>query len=220
MFIPGNPGIHYAREELGIRKSNLTKEKKDIDRQLYPVKRYRLPLTPLRKETFINALAETGSMTAAARAASGGNAKGPHYGLQTFYDEMRRDPNFAHAVELAKAEALGKVEAEIMRRAVQGYSRPVFQKGQLVGHEPVYSDNLLLRLAERLSPNDWSKREKLEHSGMLQNRQGMVMLEITPEDVLLLNHQAQHQFVGLLQQIRDAKEMIDEKPVPQISQST
>ncbi len=195
----------------------MTEDKQKIDRRTIQVRQCHRPLTKNRKKKFLEVLAETGSMTAAARASSGVHIKGPHYGLQTFYDEMRRDPNFAYAVELAKTEALGKVEAEIMRRGVEGYLRPIFQKGELVGHEPVYSDNLLLRLAERLHPQEWSKREKHEHSGMVPHQNGFVMLEIIPDDVLLLQPKAQNQLVTLLQQIRSVKQSKDEKPIRQIS---
>ena len=124
---------------------------------------------------------------------------------------------FARSMEAAKDAALAKVESEIMRRGVDGYLRPIFHKGQIVGHERVYSDNLLLRLAERLAPQDWSKREKHEHIGTFQHPQGLVMLEITPEDVLLLRPDKQYQLVELLQQIRDAKEVVNEKSIPQLS---
>jgi len=177
-------------------------------------------VTREREILFLEDLGESGSFIHAACVASGPHVRGPHFGSSTFYDHMKRNPAFAKAVEFAKAKALGKVEAEIMRRAVHGYLRPIFQKGELVGHEPVFSDNLLLRLATRLAPQDWAKQERHEHTDVVQHSNGFVMLEITPDDVLLLQPKEQKQFVELMQHIREAKEKKDEKPVRQISQST
>ncbi len=57
-------------------------------------------------------------------------------------------PAFAQEVEEAKNGALGRVEAAIMERAVGGVQRPIFQRGELVGHETLYSDNLLRHSAD------------------------------------------------------------------------
>ena len=111
--------------------------------------------------TFIDTLAATGSRCAAARAATPWS-KGKKGGLESFRDLMRRDPEFAREVEDAKAIALGRVEESIATRAIKGVQRPVFQKGGLVGHETVYSDHLLLRLAQRLDPEAWGNREKVD----------------------------------------------------------
>ena len=48
--------------------------------------------------------------------------------------------------------ALGRNEEEIHRRAFEGFLRPIFQQGQLVGHERVYSDTLALRMQSAHDP--------------------------------------------------------------------
>ena len=72
----------------------------------------------------------------------------------------------------------------IATRAVDGVQRPIYQKGELVGYEPVYSDHLLLRLAQRLDPPAWTDRQKLEHSAQVADDAGT--LSIAPDEVLLL----------------------------------
>ena len=135
-------------------------------------------MTEERKQKFLEALAESGSACAAARAATP-HPTGRRGGYSSFQALAARDPEFAAAVVEARSRALGKVEDAIMRRAVEGVRRPVYQGGVLVGHERVYSDPLLLRLAARLDPA-WAERQRVE-----QTHSCALLLE--PADVELLN---------------------------------
>ena len=49
--------------------------------------------------------------------------------------------------------AMGVLEREILRRAVEGTDRDVYYKGQVVGQERQYSDNLLMFRAKKLDPS-------------------------------------------------------------------
>ncbi len=162
----------------------------------------RREITEQRRRIFIETLQATGSMCAAARAATPWS-RGEKGGLESCRDLMRRDPTFALEVEEARDAALGRVEAEIVRRAVEGVQRPIFQKGELVGHEPVYSDHLLLRLAQRLDPSSWTDRQKVEHSGRVEH--AAVMLQVTAGDILLLPEEKQEVLVTLLSEIGELK---------------
>ena len=54
-----------------------------------------------------------------------------------------------------------RVEQEIFRRAVLGVERAVWHKGEVVGREVRYSDQLLLALVRRVDPAGWGERTEL-----------------------------------------------------------
>jgi hypothetical protein len=64
----------------------------------------------------------------------------------TVFNWRRSDAQFAEAWDEAVEMAYDLVEQEVMRRAVEGYDRPVFQKGEFVGMERQYSDALALAM--------------------------------------------------------------------------
>jgi len=60
------------------------------------------------------------------------------------------------------------VESEITRRAIEGVTRKQYDRnGRLISEEIEYSDNLLLRLAERLETGTWCRQRKIEHAGKI-----------------------------------------------------
>ncbi len=117
-------------------------------------------VTASRRRTFLKALEETGSTCAAARAATPW-ARGRHGGLSSFRDAAARDPEFAADWERAEEGALGRMEAEIARRAMTPTLRPVVSNGKVIAHEEQYDNKLLLCLARALAPDRWSERSKL-----------------------------------------------------------
>jgi hypothetical protein len=161
-----------------------------------------LKLTEGRKRAFIAALRRTGSIRAAARLATPGSATthGPH---TTFRDAIRRDPAFGAAVQDALDDALGSLEAEAMRRAVEGYQRPVYQKGELVGHETVYSDNMLLTLLRARAPETFSERRDVHVSGAVSHMHGVVT--IAASDLLLLDDHDRDTLMGVFNRLASAK---------------
>ena len=54
---------------------------------------------------------------------------------------------------LANRSALGVVEAEVHRRAIEGIDHPVIHQGVITDHYKQYSDNLLMFRAKRLDPS-------------------------------------------------------------------
>jgi hypothetical protein len=66
----------------------------------------------------------------------------------TAFKWKREDPQFAEAWEEAIEVGNDLLEQELRRRAVEGYDRPVFQKGFCVGFERVYSDNVAMMLLQ------------------------------------------------------------------------
>lgn len=154
-----------------------------------------------RKETFLAVLAETGSMAAAAAAATP-HGYGPRQGYATFYQLIKRDPEFAAAVEEAKNAALGHVEAEIRRRAFTPTKRPVFSKGELVGEFEDHRDanQLLLRLAERLDPSSWAQNKKVQVDGKIAHTHTAVA-SLTLEHLDLLDEGERNLLIDLLDKI-------------------
>ena len=76
------------------------------------------------RETFLKLLAESGNATVA--------ATGACIDRQTAYNTRNRDGKFAAQWAEAMEHAADLLEAEARRRAVEGVSEPVAQKGQLV----------------------------------------------------------------------------------------
>jgi len=106
-------------------------------------------LTPERLEVFLAELRKHGVVARAARAASP-HAKGSCVG--PFFGERERNPPFRQSWDEALLEAAGNAEHELYRRAQEGTDKPVFQRGQLVGHVREYSDRLLAQRVRALDP--------------------------------------------------------------------
>jgi hypothetical protein len=164
--------------------------------------------TPERCTVFLETLRKTASISAASEAATPwSSAEGA--GESTFRDLRRRDAAFAAEWDAALAGALGDVESALMRRALEPTSRPVFSKGELVGQELKYDNQLLLRVATRLNP-EWSDRSKVTHDGEVQHRLDVrgAFLSLQAADVLLLPRDEQERLIALVGKIRDAKKLL------------
>jgi hypothetical protein len=127
-------------------------------------RRHKFRITGRRSRRFLETLAETGNVTAAAAAA--GISRGGAY------DHRQIDDAFAAAWREAEEIAADKLEAEAWRRAVDGVSEPVISMGKLVRDEndqPVtiqrYSDNLLALLLRAHRPEKFRDRTSHEHTG-------------------------------------------------------
>jgi Homeodomain-like domain len=70
----------------------------------------------------------------------------------TIYRWRRDDPGFTQAYVDAMEAGTDVIEQEVWRRAVEGYDRPVFQGGKIVGLERVYSDRLAILLLRGRRP--------------------------------------------------------------------
>jgi hypothetical protein len=99
---------------------------------------------PLWVQPWLAAIAKTGINTAACRAA------GIHPSTPWHY--LKDNPDFQEEWDNARLIAKEALLVEARRRAVEGTMRPIVQKGELVGYENVYSDNLLLALLKSEFP--------------------------------------------------------------------
>ncbi len=74
------------------------------------------------------------------------------------------NPVFAKMWREAEAEGADVLEAEAWRRAVEGYDRPVYQSGVLVGTVREFSDTLMQTLLKGHKPDKYRERVSTEHS--------------------------------------------------------
>ena len=133
-----------------------------------------LPMTESRKNLFLAALLESGGVfsTACRVASPHSKAKGATPPCYTSWRAlMARDPEFASQVAETMEMVKEAVYSEIYRRAMEGVETPVFQKGErAVDHDGTpaslthYDNKLLLRLAARLDPENWSETKNVNHS--------------------------------------------------------
>lgn len=103
--------------------------------------------TPDRQRRFIEALADTGSVEAAARAVD--MAERGAY-------ELRRQPGaegFRAAWEAALAIGVQRIEDVAMNRALNGVEEPVYSYGKLVGTRQRYNDRLLMFILRNRAPD-------------------------------------------------------------------
>ncbi len=170
----------------------------------------RRPIDDQRKAIFLSVLAATGSMSAAANAASPhAEAKDGRGGYSTFRDLVRRDPIFAEQVVAARDRALGKVEEEIVKRAFTPDERPIFGKdGQLLGvaRDSRPANQMLLALARRLSPEAWSEKSQLQVDGRVIHEHRDDHTKLRAEHIDELTPAEQKVFTALLTKIYDAVE--------------
>jgi len=173
----------------------------------------RQALTDERKEVFLQVRRQTGSIRAAA-AASPHAAERDRPGYETFRDAINHDSEFAAQVAEAKNAALGKVEQAIAERAFSPEETPIFSKGEVVGYRRSYRDanNLLLRLAERLS-DDWAPKKNVK--GEVEHK---AVFGLTTQHLDMLNEPEREQLLGLLETIEQRSKSNGVKRIPSESQ--
>ena len=119
---------------------------------------------PVWQRAFIAALAETGIVAHAAKAAKVGTA--------AVYSLREVDAAFAEEWRLARESAADRMETEALRRAIEGTLEPVYGSGgyregtKKVGSIRRYSDTLLIFLLKGIRPEKY--RERRELSGSLE----------------------------------------------------
>jgi hypothetical protein len=120
-------------------------------------KQRRTRRTDRAREIFIATLSEFCNVSEAARAA--GIAR------STAYEWREDDAEFAALWDEAEQHAADKLEREAWRRAVEGVEKPVYYRGDEVGHVKEYSDRMLEILLKGHRPEKFVDRIKAEHSG-------------------------------------------------------
>jgi hypothetical protein len=155
----------------------------------------KLRLTRERQKRFVEALAETGNVTAAVRLAGTSRTRA--------YELRKTDPAFAAAWDEAEQVAADKLEAEAWRRAVDGIEEPMVSGGKLVrddNGQPIairrYSDQLLTALLRAHRPEKFRERTAVEIdiSDRLADRLEAARQRAIakPEPVMILEHEARN----------------------------
>jgi len=184
----------------------------------------RVPITPERAATFLDALRKTGSYHAAAAAASPHLVRrgSRHCSVQTFREYARRNPEFAEAVEAAMGEVRGRMEALVIERALNPDEKPIFSQktGELLG---VAKDSRPANtmLALWLSSHDAAKWAPKQHvkSDVTVTSVGSDLTSganyvIKPDDILLLGEGDRAALIDLLTKIEEAREVEAPAAIP------
>lgn len=107
----------------------------------YQWQRHNIKFTPAKRIKFIELYGETGVIYKCARACG--------VSADTVEDWRKKDEEFNQQFEQAYELYRNRLEAEALRRAVDGVPEPVYYKGEVVGHVQKYSDTLLIKMLHR-----------------------------------------------------------------------
>lgn len=109
-----------------------------------------------RRARFLKKLAETGNVSAAARAAGASRSR--------IYQLKAKSPSFAADWADALETATDALDAEARRRAMDGVETPRFHQGQIAGTVKKYSDSLLMFLLRAHRPDLYRERAAAANS--------------------------------------------------------
>lgn len=125
-------------------------------------------------DAFLAALAECGILTRAAEAAGVDRV--------TVWRRRQDDAEFSAACDMAIDLASDKLEAEAIRRAVDGVEEPVYQQGVLIGTKTVYSDSLLALLLKGRRKRVFAERVETTGAdgGPVQTQQVVIATGVPP----------------------------------------
>jgi len=125
-----------------------------------------------KRKVFLKVLADTASVAAAAKACG--------YQDATTLQAYRRDnEDFAEEWNNAMEAAATVLEAEMVRRAVDGVMEPVFFKGTVVGHIRKYSDTLLQFALRGMRPEVYRENAR---GGNLNVNFGIAVMPMTAKN--------------------------------------
>lgn len=100
--------------------------------------------------TFLQAYADPESLGTISKA-----AKKAGVTRQTVHNRLKDDLIFKTLYEQAQEELKDIIRKEVMRRAIEPYERPIFQRGELIGHVKEYDNRHLQWVAERLMRDEF-----------------------------------------------------------------
>jgi hypothetical protein len=113
--------------------------------------------TVAARRKFLETLARGSTFTAAAEACG--------VSREAIYKRRRKDPTFAASIEAALSTGNQAIDDEIWRRAIDGVDEPIVSAGKIIGTKRVYSDSLLIRLAESRMPEKYRHRSETQLTG-------------------------------------------------------
>lgn len=110
-----------------------------------------------RQEDFLDKLIEYVSISTAAKKAK--------VSRSDVYWWIKNDLDFKILYDQACELAVAKLEDEAVRRAYEGYNKPVYQGGKKVGTIKEYSDTLLIVLLKARAPEKYKDRHEMSGPG-------------------------------------------------------
>lgn len=110
--------------------------------------------TPKIRGAFLNALRDIPNVTRACRIAN--------ITRQWAYEMKRSDAQFASEWEDALDQGIEAMEAEAMRRAVEGIDKPIFYQGDEVALLREYSDTLMIFLLKAHRPERYRESSNID----------------------------------------------------------
>lgn len=132
------------------------------------------PRAKRAKARFLSALTQSGVVTDAARGAG--------VSRDLLYTWRQRDPKFAAAWEDAWEAGTDRMEAEAIRRAVEGVEEPIFQGGVEVGKRRIYSDGLLKFLLQCRRPNYLPRLDVTSQGNAIDASTKILIIPPEPDD--------------------------------------
>jgi hypothetical protein len=114
--------------------------------------------TRRQQERYLEGIRQFGTLVHACQLAR----VSPH----TVYAWREHSEDFSLRENEAQEHLTQTLEREALRRALEGFDRPVYQKGVLVGYERVYSDTLMNTLLKARRPDKY--RENINVSGSVE----------------------------------------------------
>lgn len=83
----------------------------------------------------------------------------------TYHRWRQANPEFAARADEAISVGFGALEAAAMKRAFEGWERPIYHQGEQVGSETLYSDRLAEFMLKVNGPDKYRITNKNEVSG-------------------------------------------------------
>lgn len=80
-------------------------------------------------------------------------------------NRMKASPGFKMQVDAAKELIRGMTRYEIIRRALEPNEKPVFHRGEIVGHIKEWDNKHLQWVAERMLPEEFHLPTRIEFAG-------------------------------------------------------
>jgi len=107
--------------------------------------------TAERKALYVKAYAETGELSAAASAV--------HISRDTVYKHLKKDPEFAAAVDAALGSLISKLMGTMKKLAIDGVEKITYDKdGNIAARTRTYDTRALLKWMGVLRKGDWGDK--------------------------------------------------------------
>ncbi len=101
------------------------------------------------------------------------------------YYWLEHDEHFEFAYNLADSAANMRIEAEIHRRAIEGWEEPLVSAGKRIGTVRKYSDTLLIFYAKKRIPS-YREKQQLDVTMPGQVQRDAALQALTDEEIEIL----------------------------------